>query len=48
MSEIETVEVKTIKLSNGVEMPMIGLGTFRVIFRAIFNKFRLFKSQEIL
>lgn len=26
----EKVEIKTLKLNNGVDIPMIGLGTFRV------------------
>ena len=28
----EKVEIKSIKLSNGIEFPMVGLGTFRVDF----------------
>jgi len=27
---VDIIENKTIKMSNGIEIPMIGLGTFRV------------------
>jgi hypothetical protein len=29
------VEIKTIKMSNGIDFPMIGLGTFRVFIYLI-------------
>lgn len=41
----DKVEVKSIKLSNGIDFPMIGLGTFRVYFDLKIKIFKLLCSE---